>query len=184
MLILSSWVIDGRLSADTPKGSPDPVVWDLDSLYRRYASYVAAVAYRLLGRDDEVDDIVQDVFLQGVRYVHQVREPAAIKGWLATITVHMAQRKLRRRKLFRLLGLADAEHELPVVSASQEDAALTTAIYRLLDRIPVKERIAWSLRHLEGEPLEKVAELCHCSLATAKRRIASAQSFIEGSLKS
>ena len=37
-------------------------VGDLDALYRRYAPYVGAVATRLLGRDSEVDDLVQDVF--------------------------------------------------------------------------------------------------------------------------
>src|SRR5690349_8645681 len=36
---------------------------DLDELYRRYAPYVAVIATRILGRDDELDDLVQDVFL-------------------------------------------------------------------------------------------------------------------------
>ncbi len=45
----------------------------------------------------------------------------------------------------------------------------------ILDQLPVRERIAWVLRRLEREPLETVAELCNCSLATAKRRVAAAQ---------
>jgi transmembrane sensor len=39
---------------------------DIDALFMRHSPYVAAVALRLLGRDDEVDDVVQDVFLQAV----------------------------------------------------------------------------------------------------------------------
>jgi RNA polymerase sigma-70 factor (ECF subfamily) len=35
--------------------------------------------------------------------------------------------------------------------------------------------VAWSVRHLEGETMERVAELCGCSLSTAKRRVQSAQ---------
>jgi RNA polymerase sigma-70 factor (ECF subfamily) len=48
-------------------------------------------------------------------------------------------------------------------------------VYRILDRMPVRVRLAWSLRHVDGERLEDVAERCACSLATAKRWIATAQ---------
>jgi RNA polymerase sigma-70 factor (ECF subfamily) len=55
---------------------------------------------------------------------------------------------------------------------------LLTRMYRALDGLPVNQRLAWSLRHIEGERLETVALLCHCSLATAKRRIVAAQKVI------
>ena len=47
-----------------------------------------------------------------------------------------------------------------------------------LDRLGVAERVAWTLRYVEGEPLGTVAELCECSLATAKRRIRAAQDHL------
>jgi RNA polymerase sigma-70 factor, ECF subfamily len=53
---------------------------DLDALFRRYSAYVAAVALRLLGRDDEVDDVVQEVFLAALRGLRQLREEGAVKG--------------------------------------------------------------------------------------------------------
>jgi RNA polymerase sigma-70 factor (ECF subfamily) len=40
--------------------------------------------------------------------------------------------------------------------------------------------VAWLLRHVEGERLQDVALACGCSLATAKRRIASAQAALAG----
>jgi RNA polymerase sigma-70 factor (ECF subfamily) len=55
-------------------------------------------------------------------------------------------------------------------------------IYRLLDELPANERLAWTLRHIEGEQVEAVASLCGCSLATAKRRIAAAQTFLARTL--
>ena len=59
----------------------------LEAAFRRYSRYVAAVALRLLGRDDEVDDVVQEVFLAALRGLERLREPEAVKGWLATVTV-------------------------------------------------------------------------------------------------
>jgi RNA polymerase sigma-70 factor (ECF subfamily) len=52
----------------------------------------------------------------------------------------------------------------------------------VMERLPVNDRIAWVLRHLEGEPLDRVAEICGCSLATAKRRIAAAHQRIREGL--
>ena len=60
----------------------------LAELFRRYAPYVATIASKLLGRDDgELDDLVQDVFIEAHRGLGQLRDAHAAKGWLARITV-------------------------------------------------------------------------------------------------
>jgi RNA polymerase sigma-70 factor (ECF subfamily) len=150
--------------------------FNIDALFRRYAPYVAAVAHRLLGRDEDVDDTVQEVFLAAVRGVHAVRDPAAVRGWLACIAVRVARERLRKRRMRAFFGLDDpiAYESVVDAGASAEQRALVARVYRLLDGVPANQRIAWSLRYIEGEPLESVAALCGCSLATAKRRIAAA----------
>ena len=63
--------------------------------------------------------------------------------------------------------------------ASPEQQVILARVYRELDRLPTEQRLAWALRHLEGETLTSVAELCGCSLATAKRRIRAAHEAIQ-----
>jgi RNA polymerase sigma-70 factor (ECF subfamily) len=157
---------------------------DLDSLFRRYSPYVAAIAYRLLGRDEDVDDIIQEVFLAAVRGVHAMRDPAAVRAWLARVTVRAARQKLRKRRLRSFLGLDEPAVYDSIVdrAASAEQRALLARVYRVLDGLPASQRIAWSLRYIEGEALEGVASLSGCSLATAKRRIAAAARELEGAL--
>ena len=77
----------------------------LDDIYRRYCRYVAGVIVRLDGRAAEVDDLVQEVFVEAAAGLGRLREPEAIKGWLATIAVRRVRRHLRLRRLWRLLGL-------------------------------------------------------------------------------
>ena len=72
---------------------------ELTELFRRYAPYVSTIGLRLLGRDDELDDLVQDVFIEAQRGLHGLRAPDAIKGWLARITVRRATRRLRARRV-------------------------------------------------------------------------------------
>src|SRR5262245_61741152 len=67
---------------------------DVDALFRRYAPYVAVIAHRLLGRDDEVDDTVQEVFIAAYRGLGAIRDPNAVKGWLARVAVRSARRRL------------------------------------------------------------------------------------------
>ena len=153
---------------------------DFESVYRRYSPYVAKIGYRLLGRDSEVDDLVQDVFLAAHRGLHRIREHGAVKAWLITVTVRLARRRLRSRRLRGALHLDSSPDYSDIAdpSVSPEQRALVVHVYRLLDRMPVNQRIAWSLRYIEGERLERVAELCECSLATAKRRIKAVQDRI------
>lgn len=145
-----------------------------------HVRYVSAIALRILGRDDEVDDVVQDVFLAGFKGLRALREPDAIKGWLATVTVRVATRRLRRRKLRGLFGLDERQYDdVAAEGASPEQRALLASVYRVIDELPVRERVAWTLRHVEGMALEEVARACGCSLATAKRRITAAHDKID-----
>jgi RNA polymerase sigma-70 factor (ECF subfamily) len=153
----------------------------LEGFFHAYAPYVARIALRLLGRNDEVDDIVQEVFLAAWRGVDELREPEAVKGWLATITVRRVGRRLRMRRLRSFVGLDDgANYAALAVTAGQERAALLAQIYGALDRMPTELRVPWVLQKIEGEGLDRVALLCGCSLATAKRRISAAQTRLEG----
>ena len=165
---------------DDPSSS-DPPTSDLEEIYRRYSPYVAKIGHRLLGRDSEIDDLVQDVFVVAHRGLRKLRKQEAVKGWLATVTVRLARRRLRTRRLRATFHLDSMPDYVDVAgpTASPDQKAQVAQIYRLLDRMPVNQRIAWSLRYVEGETLERIAELCDCSLATAKRRIKAAQDVIK-----
>ena len=156
---------------------------ELGDLYATYAEYVAGLGFRLLGRSNEVDDLVQDVFLAALAGVGAVLEPLAIKGWLATLTVRLAGRRLRRRKIASFFSFDDGKgHDVTASGASAEQRALLGQLYEVLHSLSVPQRLAWTLHHVEGETLESVARLCACSLATAKRRIAAAHHSLEEAL--
>lgn len=148
--------------------------------FERFSGFVASIGTRLLGRSADVDDLVQEVFIAAFRKRHQLQEPNATRGWLAVVTVRTARRQLRRRRLRQFVGL-DAfvpPLELPDHALSPDDHALMSRVYFILDHMSVDDRLAWTLRHVEGEKLEDVALRCGCSLATVKRRIAAAHAHL------
>jgi RNA polymerase sigma-70 factor (ECF subfamily) len=170
-------VIDGGAVARAPAAE---VPLTLDAAFRAHAGFVASVALRVLGRPSEVDDLVQDVFLRVLPRLGDLREPAALRGWLAVITARLARRRLRSRRWKIWLGVG-ADHDytqLADSAASPQERALLGELYRVLDRLPARQRLAWTLRHAEGMELAAVAEACDCSLATVKRWIGAAEAAL------
>jgi RNA polymerase sigma-70 factor (ECF subfamily) len=154
---------------------------EFEALFARYVPYVASIGLRLLGRREEIDDLVQDVFLEAYRCLHRLQDPRAVKGWLATIAVRQISRRLRRRKLAHKLGWRPTEADYERIAgrgASPEQRLLIARVYQALDRLPVKQRLPWVLRFIEGEPIEQITKACRISRATAYRRITAAHEAI------
>lgn len=155
-----------------------------DYLFRRHSPAVSRVVVRLLGSRQDAEDVVHDAFVIAFTKLATLREPSAFRGWLMRIAVVRVRRVIRRRRLKRALGLLpsaadDGLERLAGKSVSPEVRAELAVIDRLLSRMPANDRVAWVLRMVEGHQLAEVAEICGCSLATAKRRIAAAQRAIE-----
>jgi RNA polymerase sigma-70 factor (ECF subfamily) len=150
---------------------------ELGDLFKRYASYVATIGIRLLGRDDELDDLVQEVFIEAYRGYHQLRSPGAVKAWLARITVRRAVRRLRRHRLrsFFSLEALPADAKLADDGVTPEQKAEVASTYRMIERLPVRQRVVWVLKHVEGETLDSIAEICRVSKATVQRRLRAAE---------
>jgi RNA polymerase sigma-70 factor (ECF subfamily) len=156
-----------------------PLPQNFDDLFRRFAPYVGAIALKILGRDDEVDDLVQEVFIKAHRGLSKLKDPQAVRPWLATITVRMARRRLRLYWFSRVFRLSEMGDNLVDPQASPEQRALVTSVYRWLERMPANERIVWVLRQVEGQTLEQIAEICECSLSTVQRRLRSARELMD-----
>jgi RNA polymerase sigma-70 factor, ECF subfamily len=154
---------------------------ELADLFRRYSSYVATIGLRLLGRDDELDDLVQDVFIEAYRGLHALRNTEAVKGWLARITVRRATRRLRARRLRSFFSLEALPPDASLVDAgaTPEEKALVASTYRMVERLPVRQRVVWVLKHIQGETLDAIAELCGCSKATVQRRLRAAEHALD-----
>ena len=112
--------MDRSLVVPLPTAMEDPAL-DLDAAFRRYSRYVAAVALRLLGRDDEVDDVVQEVFLAAFRGLRDYRGEARLSTWLHRIAVTRALNHLERaeeRASRARVELDDVLEGLPVATES------------------------------------------------------------------
>src|SRR4029079_6691359 len=107
----------------------------LGEAFRVYRGALAGAARDCVGGRDDVDDVLQDAFVEALRGVHALREPGALPAWLTRVTVRAA---LRRRGPARVLCLdeAPAAEHVADPRPSALDLALLAAIGEVLAAIP------------------------------------------------
>jgi RNA polymerase sigma-70 factor (ECF subfamily) len=150
-------------------------------LYVRHLQFVGSLLFRLLGDRADAEDAIQESFVIALDRLSTLRDPSAFRPWLAQIAVSQARRRFRRQRLLRVLGIQSGQGESSnIANVAEPDGAQTEwiALGQIVAKLAANERIAWSLRHVQGYELEEVASACACSLSTAKRRIASADEWV------
>lgn len=163
--------------------------WAMEALYRRHVKRVTNAVTRIIGRESEADDVVQETFLTAFSRLERLRDPAAFRGWVAQIAVNEVRMRLRRRRWRRMVRWGrddDEDHPLERLAsdeASPEVRAELARIDRVLGGMKAELRMAWTLRYVEGWELTEVATALDCSLATAKRRIKAAKEQIDRHVK-
>ena len=157
--------------------------WAREALFRRYARLALGLGYRILPYDADIDDLVQDSFLYAFERLHHLTNPQAFQAWLSSIVVRTAGKRLRRRKLQVRLGLRSNQvvdvDEVVARTAPPDVAAELHAVYGLLEKLPVEERIALVLRRVERLEIPEIAEHMGLSISTVKRRLNAAEERLE-----
>ncbi len=145
-------------------------------LYARVAPVVNRVVWTYLAADPERDDIAQEIFLQIVRGAPTVKDSARLEGWAARVAVNAIWNIFRRRKFRRWLSLESVGDAEPLLHhADFEGRELVLRTRRILERLPLKERMPFTLSLFGNASIEEIAALCECSPSTVKRRLTAAR---------
>jgi RNA polymerase sigma-70 factor (ECF subfamily) len=152
---------------------PSPAV-----IVERYGPYLERLLGRMVGWDPELPDLLQDVFLQAFQCLHDLKNPAALKGWLGRIAIFTARAWIRKRRLRRGWLRILAPEDLPETNAVVPEPEVIEALqhtHAVLDALPPDERLAFMLRFVDGMKLREVANICEVSLSTVKRTLSRAE---------
>ena len=149
----------------------------LETLVRQELPRVERLLRRMLGRRGDMEDLVQNVFMELFRALPGFRGESSFSTFVGGITVRIAMRAMRPSAWWRLRG--DMPEQVPTASADPARAAVASEqlrrVHDALQRISPKKRIAFSLWALEGMEVENVAETMGASVAATRSRIFYAQ---------
>jgi len=151
-------------------------------LFRRERARVHATLYRCLGHNRDLEDMLQETFLEVFRSLTRWRAEAKLSTWIDRIAVRVAYRYLRRKgPATQSLDLFD--DDLLPVSPDGEHRLLAREgvrrLYAALAALPPASRIAFALHEIDGRSIADVAACTGASVTATKLRVWRARRTLE-----
>ncbi|HET9625253.1 MAG TPA: RNA polymerase sigma factor [Kofleriaceae bacterium] len=143
------------------------------ALFVEQRAQVHRALYRVLGSNRDIEDLLQDSFIEIFRALPSFRGDSSLARWCQTIAMRVAYLALSRRRpptveLSLVEEIVSDDRDLSRQAHAREVAR---RLYAALDRIDIKYRIAFALAVIDGRSLAEVAALTEASVVAVKTRV-------------
>ncbi len=173
----------------TQARSGDPAAFN--ELVRAYRRRILGTVFRLIGRQEDVEDVGQEVFLRLYHSLDQLRTPEVFEPWLYRLTVNAAYDYLRRQKRQPESRMADLSEEQVLMADAaasgrlaleeKEKSQIREMVAMLLDQVSEEDRILLTLKEVEGLSLKELEKIYQVNENALKVRLFRArQRVIKG----
>ena len=147
-------------------------------IYERFSDYVYGLASRILGQEQDAEEVTQDVFVQAYQRLSGFRFEASFKTWLYRITVNTAYNyyKKNKRRYKRIAEYRrNAEGARPVDHRNGGFEDYEELISRLLSALSEDQRTCIILRSIENLSYEEISEILNVNVNTVRSRVMRAR---------
>jgi RNA polymerase sigma-70 factor (ECF subfamily) len=168
---------------------------DLDSfnqLVLRWERPIYALAYRVIGREEEARDVAQETFLRAFRALNGFKGQAKFSSWLYRITLNLCRDWMRKERrtpvsqapegidIIELAGEATPHETIEQMVGRKE---LGRAVSRAMAALPEEQRTAIILKEYHGLTFQEIADMLDCPLSTVKTRLYQGLSVVRKQLE-
>src|SRR5512147_2828260 len=167
---------DEELVARSIEGDPE----SFNQLIRRWERPIYALAYRVLGREEDARDVCQEAFLRAFRALPGFKGQAKFSSWLYRITLNLCRDWMRRQRRTPVVSAPEgvdivelASEQGPVESIEDLVARnqLSRTVGEAMRLLPEEQRTAIVLKEYHGLTFQEIADLQGCPLSTVKTRL-------------
>jgi len=180
---------DEELVARSMAGDAD----SFNQLVLRWERPIYALAYRVIGRDEDARDVAQETFLRAFRALPGFKGQAKFSSWLYRIALNLCRDWIRRKKRTPIVDMPEdvdfiemAADQGPVESI--EDLVARNEMSRIVAEgmklLPDEQRTAIVLKEYHGLTFQEIADLQGCPLSTVKTRLYQGLSVLRKQLES
>jgi RNA polymerase sigma-70 factor, ECF subfamily len=160
------------------------------TLFEHYNRPICTYLTRLVGKNDLVQELAQDIFIQVWQYLPTLRDPAKFRPWLYRIATNIVKSHWRRTKVLQCRSWQEAEEDNTdkalIVDAPDEQVGGSELIKLVLEQLSPPERTCLVLQ-TEGFSLREIAELLEISetyvsvhISRGKKRFRQIYQYLEG----
>jgi len=144
-------------------------------LFLRHRGEVARLVFRMVGPRSDLEDIIQEVFLQVHRSLKDFRSQSKFTTWLHRVTVNVVlmQKRSARSRPQLIHPLVDDTQADSGLQPDEDVARLerVRAFRRLVDRLVEKKRTVFVLHELEGLSPAEIAKIVDAPVLTVRTRL-------------
>jgi RNA polymerase sigma-70 factor (ECF subfamily) len=136
---------------------------ELATAYRRR---ILGTVFRLIGRQEDVEDVAQEVFLRLYYSLDQLRTAEVFEPWLYRLTVNAAYDYLRKQRRQMESRMADLSEEQVVAADAaaggkraledREKTQIRELVGTLLSHVSAEDRVLLTLKEVEGLSLKEL----------------------------
>ncbi len=163
-------------------------------IYEQYHLAIHNYAYRLLGNQEQADDVTQESFIRAYQHLRELRDEAGLQAWLYRIASNICMDSLRRRRIISWLPLRhDNDDDEQHGSRNEQDAqvpptpdfsiqyAESDLVHKALALLPPPLATCLVLRTVEGFSCEEIADILKIPRGTVWSRLARARELFVAS---
>lgn len=156
---------------------------DVDSfnqLVIRWERPIYALAYRVIGREEDARDVVQETFLRAFRSIGGFKGQAKFSSWIYRIALNLCRDWIRKKKRTPVMQAPEGVDVIEMAAdvgptESIEDMvarkAMSEVVARAMAVLPDEQRTALILKEYQGLTFQEIADLLGCPLSTVKTRL-------------
>jgi len=160
-----------------------------EELVRRHQQRILGLVNGILRRSEDVEDVVQQVFMKAYVSIKRFDQRAAFSTWLYKIALNECWDYLRKKKVRPLLYESDLTEEQVsrldgigysdrVPETPGDRMALKQLLEQLLEKLPEQDRQLLVLKEVEGFSVQELAEILNLNVNTVKVRLFRARGRI------
>src|SRR4026207_1854765 len=167
---------DEELVAKSMDGDVD----SFNQLVLRWERPIYALAYRVIGRDEDARDVAQETFLRAFRALPGFKGQAKFSSWLYRIALNLCRDWIRRQRRAPGMQMPEGVDPGDLVAErgpveSIEDLVgrrqLSAVVEEAMALLPEEQRTAIVLKEYHGMTFQEIADLQGCPLSTVKTRL-------------
>lgn len=179
---------DEELVAKSVAGDQD----SFNQLIVRWERPIYALAYRVIGREEDARDVCQETFLRAFRALPGFKGQAKFSSWLYRIALNLCRDWIRRQKRTPVVSAPEgldiiemAAEQGPVESIEDLVARkqLSATVAEAMQQLPDEQRTAIILKEFHGLTFQEIADLQNCPLSTVKTRLYQGLSVLRRDLE-
>ena len=156
---------------------------DMDSfnqLILRWERPIYALAYRVIGQEEDARDVAQETFLRAFRALPGFKGQAKFSSWIYRIALNLCRDWIRRKRRTPVSQLPEdvdlselASEQGPTESVEDLVARreLSAVVEEVMALLPEEQRTAVILKEYHGMTFQEIADLQGCPLSTVKTRL-------------